>query len=103
MKYFKGLLHPIQMCKATKLEKNFNNLIDKKFEDIEKNIDIRFKKDVQFVLDQVKEFTEVECSVCNKKVYTYPHGGGYYRDFQGNIMCSKECVNVNSSNKEVSK
>ncbi len=56
------------------------------------------EKDLNARIDELRElvqrFSEIGCSNCKKKVLTYPMGGGYYREADGTVLCSSECLDA---------
>lgn len=42
----------------------------------------------------LKKFCEIECTQCGTKVVTYPFGGGYYREADGAVICSGQCLDA---------
>lgn len=49
-------------------------------------------KEMNFWNQQFKSIGEIDCTVCTKKIVTYPFGGGYYREADGSVICSKKCL-----------
>lgn len=60
--------------------------------DIKKDLMESVKKEIEAWTQTVKAIGEIECSQCHKKVVTYPFGGGYYREADGTVYCSGECL-----------
>ncbi len=49
---------------------------------------------VEGLKDSTQKFSEIECSQCKKVIVTYPYGGGYYREYDGAVLCSNTCVDA---------
>ena len=48
----------------------------------------------------LEKFCEIDCTQCGKKIVTYPYGGGYYREQDGSVICSNECLDARRQRNE---
>lgn len=65
----------------TKLEKKVDDWIQDKLQ-----------HEVEHWKRLFKSYSEITCTVCGKTIITYPFGGGYYREADGSVVCSNECL-----------
>lgn len=71
------------------------NIVNDKFKELEESATKKLQSDLKATVQTLKAFGEISCTNCNKKILTYPFGGGYYRSFDGAVLCSNKCVDEN--------
>lgn len=72
--------------------KDYSNLLKKEVDEIRKQVLDDVAGEIKHWTQTVERIGEIECSFCQKKIVTYPFGGGYYRESDGSVICSKQCL-----------